>query len=206
MTDNFKIGRSEFVFLGTAVAKYKFPNEYLVLLNNLIDEKLKNNSLQKYGESLAGELENEYNLLNNLTYPILNAFNLYACNYLNRLQIKFKKFKLVACWFNEQKKYEYNPLHTHNGREVNTGISSVLYLKIPECIKQAKPKNEKELAKDGRLEFVSNNSSYLAKTTYLVNPQEGDFYLFPYNLYHCVYPFKGEGIRRSLSFNIDLFL
>jgi len=206
MTDNFKIGRSEFNFLGTAVAKYKFPNEYLVLLNNLIDEKLKNNSLQKFSESLAGELENEYNLLNNLTYPILNAFNLYACNYLNRLQINFKKFKLVSCWFNEQKKYEYNPLHTHNGREVNTGISSVLYLKIPECIKQAKAKNRKEVPKDGRLEFIKESQTFLTNHNYIAHPVEGDFYLFPYNLHHCVYPFKGEGIRRSLSFNMDIIV
>jgi hypothetical protein len=206
MTDNFKISKSEFIFLGTPVAKYEFSNEHLILLNNIIDEKLKNKSLKKHSDSLAGELENEYFILDSLTHPILELFYVYIRNYLNRLQIKFYHFNIISCWFNEQKENEYNPLHVHHGKNTNIGISSVLYLKVPKCIKEAKPKNKKEVAKDGRLEFVSNNSSYLTKTTYLVHPQEGDFYLFPYNLNHCVYPFKGEGIRRSLSFNIDLFL
>lgn len=206
MTDNFKIGKSEFHYLGTPVAKYKFSNEHLILLNNIIDKKLKDKSLEKFSNNLAGELENEYIILDSLTFPILELFYVYVRNYLNRLDIKFHHFNIVSCWFNDQKEHEYNPLHIHEGKNTNVGISSVLFLKIPECIYQAKSKNKKERPKDGRLEFVSNNSSYLSRSTYLVHPQEGDFYLFPYNLHHCVYPFKGEGIRRSLSFNIDLLL
>ena len=39
--------------------------------------------------------------------------------------------------------------------------------------------------------------------TALITPKVGDLYIFPYNLHHTVYPFKGQGIRRSLSFNVD---
>ena len=37
-----------------------------------------------------------------------------------------------------------------------------------------------------------------------MHPNVGDLYIFPHELPHCVYPFKGEGVRRSLSFNVEL--
>ena len=32
------------------------------------------------------------------------------------------------------------------------------------------------------------------------------FYIFPYDVEHCVYPFKGDGNRRSMSINFDVNL
>ena len=29
--------------------------------------------------------------------------------------------------------------------------------------------------------------------------------MFPYDVGHCVYPFTGKGIRRTLSANIDIY-
>ena len=116
---------------------------------------------------------------------------------------KIKQYNLVSCWFNDQKENEYNPLHIHWGESYG-GISSVLFLKIPDSINEAKNKNNKEEPKDGRLEFVYGNTLYCSHNTKLVHPQVGKLYLFPYYLNHTVYPFKGEGVRRSLSFNVDL--
>ena len=31
------------------------------------------------------------------------------------------------------------------------------------------------------------------------------FFLFPSSLHHQVYPFRGKGERRSVSFNVDVF-
>ena len=42
--------------------------------------------------------------------------------------------------------------------------------------------------------------------TILVEPEVGDLYIFPYDIEHCVYPFKGTGMRRSMSINFDVNL
>jgi len=34
--------------------------------------------------------------------------------------------------------------------------------------------------------------------------KERDFYIFPYDMRHCVYPFNGEGYRRTLAANCDV--
>ncbi|SVC43121.1 uncharacterized protein METZ01_LOCUS295975, partial [marine metagenome] len=62
------------------------------------------------------------------------------------------------------------------------------------------------VATNGVLEILSNN------TTNSVNygndgigfvPKVGIWYLFPANLRHLVYPFKGTGERRSFSMNMN---
>ena len=39
--------------------------------------------------------------------------------------------------------------------------------------------------------------------TYRHTPKVGELFLFPSNLLHTVYPFKGDGERRSLAFNMS---
>ena len=78
-----------------------------------------------------------------------------------------------------------------------------MFLKVPDCINNAKAVNSSEEPKDGRLEFISQMGDVFGNPSVLIKPKVGDLYIFPYNLFHTVYPFKGEGIRRSLSFNVD---
>ena len=40
-------------------------------------------------------------------------------------------------------------------------------------------------------------------TNFIVKPQVGDFYVFPSQLFHCVYPFYTKGERRSFSMNMN---
>jgi hypothetical protein len=192
-------------FLGTAVCEFTVSNKLIENLNNLIDTKLNENCLVNYGYELAGRIENEFDILKHLDHSMLEEFNIYINHYLQKTEEinKIKNYVLLSCWFNDQKENEYNPLHVHFGHSY-AGISSVLFLKIPNAIYQAKGKNNNEEPKDGRLEFVSGNQSYCGRYNKIVHPQIGKLYLFPYYLHHTVYPFKGEGIRRSLSFNIDL--
>ena len=42
-----------------------------------------------------------------------------------------------------------------------------------------------------------------AINSYVIQPKVGDFYVFPYDLRHVVYPFVGSGIRRTMSINFD---
>ena len=44
----------------------------------------------------------------------------------------------------------------------------------------------------------------LTASNYSVCPKVGDMYIFPSFLTHAVYPFYGEGERRSFSANMSL--
>ena len=38
----------------------------------------------------------------------------------------------------------------------------------------------------------------------MIQPNVGDFYIFPYDVEHLVYPFSGDGLRRTMSLNYDV--
>ena len=45
---------------------------------------------------------------------------------------------------------------------------------------------------------------FLSESNVKITPKVGDFYLFPHYMMHNVYPFKGKGERRSMSFNVSI--
>ena len=77
-----------------------------------------------------------------------------------------------------------------------TGYSSVLFLKVPEFINDAKDPHK---FKDGQLGFIGVDGV----GTNWITPKVGDFYIFQAGHQHCVMPFKSVNneIRRSMSFN-----
>ena len=62
----------------------------------------------------------------------------------------------------------------------------------------------KEVNKNGHIEFVHGSKMFLSNSQMFVKPQVGKFYVFPHYLMHLVYPFKGQGERRSISFNGEI--
>ena len=57
---------------------------------------------------------------------------------------------------------------------------------------------------NGQLQIMGNSSGQFVKSDYSPDAEERDFYLFPYDMRHCVYPFNGPGMRRSLAANMDV--
>lgn len=110
------------------------------------------------------------------------------------------KTRITLMWINAQRDNEYFPLHNHS----NAHMSAVCYLKIPEYL----PALNSPHTSPGAIEFVSNisnNDTWTAQSL-KVQPQIGDFYIFPIDQQHIVYPFKtldGNGERRSVSFNAE---
>ena len=49
--------------------------------------------------------------------------------------------------------------------------------------------------------YKAQDSNAQERGTMLITPEEGMLLLFPSNLLHTVYPFKGDGERRSVAFN-----
>lgn len=107
-------------------------------------------------------------------------------------------------WVNKQLAGDYNPLHNHC--QPFAALSSVIYLKVPEQISN----NNDLKSDDGMIKFLwsdRGNPHMLEFPGMLtVKPEVGDYYVFPAWLNHEVSPFRGEGERRSLSWNAKLWV
>jgi len=109
---------------------------------------------------------------------------------------ELKGINMIHSWIVRQFKNEYNPVHHHSGH-----ISGVGYLKVPQNMgssnQDGKPGNP-----NGKLVFIHGSPNVFCESTLEIQPEVGDFYLFPSYLQHAVYPFSGtDEERRSVSFN-----
>jgi len=102
------------------------------------------------------------------------------------------KYDLSNPWVNFQKKGEFNPIHEHIGI-----ISAIMFIDIPEDIDHENDCDEHQIMSHGCLEFVYDNSK-----TMIITPKTGMIFLFPSELKHCVYPFKSDVERITMSFNL----
>lgn len=102
------------------------------------------------------------------------------------------KLELLDLWMVEQKAGDFNPVHQHGGL-----LAGIIYLQVPpEC---------DIMTKEGCLEFLFGRhnpmtADFCGQRT--IKPVPGDLYIFPAWLQHVVYPFKGEGSRICMPFNV----
>tara|TARA_B110000908_G_C10236809_1_gene443799 strand:- start:1852 stop:2193 length:342 start_codon:yes stop_codon:yes gene_type:complete len=100
------------------------------------------------------------------------------------------------------KQNEYNPNHIHSG-SLFTGLSSVMVLKTPNTY--GKEYSNEKSPTNGRLQIMGSATGQFCKTDYHPPMRVRDFYVFPYDMRHCVYPFNGTTeIRRTLAANCDV--
>ena len=202
----------DFVYLGQTVLKYKVPVEIFAGLNEIYETRKK--QLPKANKQLVGKIEDEVSLHysgpnnnkmtqhNFLPNDILRWFDSMFDHYLSWNKIGENQRSINSIWVNEMKANEYNPVHIHQGK-LYSGLSSVMCLKLPketglEYSAQDKPMN-------GRLQIIGAAAGQFAKTDYSPNMTVGDFYIFPYDMRHCVYPFNGtKEKRRTLVCNCDV--
>ena len=137
-----------------------------------------------------------------LPNDILRWFDSIFDHYRKCNKIGENKRSINSIWVNEMKAHEYNPVHIHQGK-LYTGLSSVMILKLPketgiEYSAPDKPMN-------GRLRIIGAANGQFSKTDYSPDMRIGDFYVFPYDMRHCVYPFNGtKETRRTLVCNVDV--
>ena len=116
--------------------------------------------------------------------------------------------RIVHAWVVNQKEDDYLPVHAHS--EIVDGyqhskISAVLYLKVPNQMERKPDEASIKMGKDGQIAFTGMGDAdpFMTTSLYNIQPEVGWFYLYPSTLNHQVYPFKGEGERRGISFNVD---
>ena len=155
---------------------------------------------ESYGYTLAGVIEEEFkypqDIFMDQMRPYLDAYSGLITSYYNTKEKK--KIKLSSTpWINYMVAGEFNPPHTHP----NGHFSCVLFLQIPEVLKKENEDYKGKSAGPGGLMFRYGERGYLSVTTREFFPKVGDFFIFPGDLMHWVFPFKSKGERISLSAN-----
>jgi len=190
--------KSETFVSGRIIKRYRVPQNEVDQLNEVFDQKKK--ELDSRGHLLAGRIKSELNVIDFV--PKLKIYNtikkymndyMMALNHHRLIQKPMYDLKILSMWINDMQPHEYNPPHTHHDL---TGYSTVLFLKVPEFINDAK---HPQKLKDGKLGFFARDS-YCDWYDSVV----GHFYVFEAGHQHFVMPYKTNDVdptRRSMSFN-----
>ena len=203
---NFKV-----VPLGQTVLRHEVPLDVYNIINHIYETNFQ--KLPKANTQLVGKIEKEHSLFfgggdnnkmkqhNLLPHNVLQWFENIFKHYLDWNKIKDYKTRLNSIWVNQMFEHEYNPVHVHQGT-LFTGLSSVMILKLPESF--GVEYSSAHQPQNGRLQILGSASGQFAAVDYQPDLKERDFYIFPYDMRHTVYPFNGPGTRRSLAANVDV--
>jgi len=107
-----------------------------------------------------------------------------------------------SIWVNEMKAGDYNPVHIHQGK-LYTGLSSVMVLKLPKDMGPEIARPDQPM--NGQLQMMGSANGQFVTADYSPEMKIGDFYVFPYDVRHVVYPFTNKKAkRRTLVCNCDV--
>ena len=205
------ISNFNFIFLGQSVLKYQVPFDIYNTINLIYETKYP--ELKPANKQLVGKIEKEHSLFyngedndkmtrhNHLPQDILKWFNEMFHHYLDWNKVKGYSTRLNSVWVNTMFEHEYNPVHVHQG-SIFTGLSSVMILKLPQSfgVEYSAPHQPQ----NGKLQILGSSSGQFSNVDYQPQIKERDFFIFPYDMRHAVYPFNGPGYRRTLAANMDV--
>ena len=202
----------DFIFLGQSVLRYQVPLEVFVGLNELYETQKKH--LPNANKQLAGKIPDEVSVFyagpsnkrmhthSYVSEDILKWFYSIFDHYLKWNKIKDARMDINSIWVNEMKAGDYNPVHIHQGKSF-TGLSSVMILKLPKDMGPEIARPDQPM--NGQLQILGSASGQFVTADYSPQMKIGDFYVFPYDVRHVVYPFTHKKAkRRTLVCNCDV--
>ena len=108
-----------------------------------------------------------------------------------------QQYTLDSLWANFQGPGDFHLPHAHGG-----ALSWVIYLTIPEALKEEQAAYKGRSAGPGGITFIYGEGPRTFITHHSHFPQEGDMFIFPAGLKHWVFPFKSDCTRVSVSGNV----
>ena len=202
----------DFVFLGQSILRYEVPLDIFTTINSIYQNNF--DTLDPANKQLVGKIQNEHSLFyggkdeskmknhNKLTQNVIKYFMDMFRHYLNWNKVKEYNLHLNSIWVNQMKEHEYNPVHIHRGT-LFTGLSSVMILSLPSTY--GKEYSNDEVPQNGKLQILGSASGQFAKIDFQPSLKVRDFFIFPYDMRHCVYPFNSTNeTRRTLAANCDV--
>ncbi len=202
----------DFVFLGQSILRYEVPLDIFTTINSIYQNNF--DTLDPANKQLVGKIQNEHSLFyggkdeskmknhNRLTQDVIKYFMDMFRHYLDWNKIREYDLHLNSIWVNQMKEHEYNPVHIHRGT-LFTGLSSVMILSLPSTY--GKEYSNDEVPQNGKLQILGSASGQFAKIDFQPSLKIRDFFIFPYDMRHCVYPFNSTNETRiTLAANCDV--
>ena len=196
-------------------------------LNEYLDELRKDEKRESLAKTLVGQIHQGEQL--NIPFTEDERITPYAryltnlgADYINHFSqltgIQFEKQRQVMVdelWSVHSLEGDYNPVHDH-GTKTMMGISTTTWTKVPQQILDQPTSGTTEYSLynssgdcDGCLTFTFGKSSLIDSErlfppqSCVIKPEVGVQYMFPSGLQHLVYPFFGEGERRTVAANLN---
>ena len=205
-----KLKNFEKIVIGQTILKFKAPVEILDEINLVYQNKF--DQLPNSNHRLVGKMKKEKSIYytpkgkehNFLSRNTIGFFEDCFRSYLIEAHQRTLNLKVTSIWINEMHEHEYNPVHIHQSPTSRIGLSSVMFLKNPDTY--GEEYSREELPHNGRLHLIGNVGGQFVSSEYRPKAEIGDFYIFPFDMKHCVYPFNStKEERRTLSANCDVY-
>ena len=202
------------------------PSELVDSLNEYLDEYIKQEDRKTLAHTLVGQIHQGEQLLMDHKDPILEGYYEFITSrgfaYLDAYakvagpRHTGRRIDIDELWSVHSYEGDYNPVHDH-GTKTIMGISTTTWTKVPEQIgKQGEPEVSDNYtlyndsgACDGFLAFtygrneIMNTERLRPPQSVSIRPEVGRQLMFPSWLQHMVYPFFGEGERRTVAANLN---
>ena len=196
-----------FTPFGPMMGYFRMPEHFVEALNAALSRELVDHSGQLVGKVRA-ELRFDQALIDMAAAALGQTIIEYHVRASRRGSFgaydhRTKRYDLniMGGWFVRQYAGEYNPLHIHTG----AALSCVGYLKLPPGIEAEWEEDYRDHhPSHGHLQFVHGTDTHYSVSNFMVKPRVGDFWIFPSYMFHCVYPFRSDGERRSFSMNLSV--
>ena len=206
----------------------KLPENMVGTLNDYLDKLMVDESRESHAGTLVGQIGHGQQLTMDHHCEELNDFNWLiqglAMEYVKNFcaasgnPLKGKREVLTdELWSVHSYQGDYNPIHDH-GTKTIMGVSCTTWTKVPQQILDQPTAGSPEYNlynasgnSDGCLAFNYGRNSLLdterlaPPQSTVIKPEVGKFLMFPSWLQHMVYPFEGEGERRTVAANLNVW-
>jgi cAMP phosphodiesterase len=103
---------------------------------------------------------------------------------------------LVSAWTIKQSANDYQALHSHEAH-----ISGNIYIETPDLLDES---NKSDSCLEFRFPTIKNTSQFVFTDNWQFKPQIMKMVVFPSYIPHTVYPWKGQGSRTILAWDVKL--
>ena len=204
----------------------QMPDAMVSGLNTYLDELMEQEDRTSHAGTLVGQIGHGQQLTMDHNDPRLNDFcqmsGILATEYLKNFgstgnNIGERHIDIDELWSVHSYERDYNPIHDHGNKTI-MGISCTSWTKVPEQILDQPPAGSHEYRlynasgdSDGCLAFNYGINSLLdverlrPPQSFVIKPEVGKYLMFPSWLQHMVYPFEGDGERRTVAANLNVW-
>jgi hypothetical protein len=204
--------------------QHRLPDQVVTTLNEYLDSLRQDKERESAANTLVGQIHQGEQLVmdyeDESLAPFVRIVESLAAAYLRNFveqtksPLRAKKISMDKLWSVHSFEGDYNPIHDHLTK-APMGISFTTWTMVPDQITQAKDERvnlyDSSGAIDGYINFtyglnqVKDPERLRPSQSRYIMPEPGKLLLFPSWMQHTVYPFFGEGERRTVAGNLNCF-